>query len=128
TMRSALTATAVSTDQASYPSTLGTAVVVTWTGMQIGRAACRDIVAQGSDDGPVVEYHFTGGLTSGSLSFSSPGGGTWVARAYANDWSNKVGESALFTVAALPAPTVSTDQASYPSTLGTAVVVTWTGM
>ncbi|HVY40239.1 MAG TPA: hypothetical protein VHM31_20005 [Polyangia bacterium] len=79
-----MTATAVTTDQASYPSTLGTEVVVTWTGMPGYATDWIGIAAQGSDDGPVVAYQFTGGLTSGSLSFSSPGGGTWVARAYPN--------------------------------------------
>src|SRR5581483_2468366 len=115
----------VSTDKPSYATT--DAVTVSFAGMS-GSAVDWIAVAQaGSADDVFVQYQYTGGNQTGTLSFSGLAAGSYVARAYFNNSFTRQAESAAFTVAEpSSAASLSTDAAQYAS--GAPVVVTFSGM
>jgi predicted dinucleotide-binding enzyme len=112
---------AISTDQASYLS--GATVTVTYAGLPGNAKDWIAIAPAGSANTSYVAFVFTNGQTSGTATFASPGPGSYVARAFANNTYALLLQSATFAVTG---SAVSTDHASYP--VGATVTVTYTGL
>jgi hypothetical protein len=96
---------ALATDQSSYAA--GAHVVVSYNGMP---GAPNDTIVIANTAG-VVQQASTGGSLSGSLSFSSLSGGTYVARAIDGTTNDIVGESPAFSV--FQSCAVTTDKTNY---------------
>jgi hypothetical protein len=73
-----------------------------------------------------LTFVYTNGQTSGTATFTAPGAGSYVARAFSDNSFTRLAESAPFIVVAGAAATISTDLASYPS--GGTITVTYTGL
>jgi hypothetical protein len=86
----------VSTDKSSYAT--GEDVVVTFSGMSGSSIDWISIAAAGSADSSFVQYRFTGGAFSGTMTFSGLAAGSYVARAYFNNTYTKEAETPTFTV------------------------------
>jgi hypothetical protein len=120
----------VFTDAASYEA--GGPITVSWTHLPgYAAGAPEDWVGLSPVGAPadvVTRWLFSGGAIDGNQSFLDGliGAGTYVARTYAPNTYFISGQSAPFTIGALPVVTLTTDQASY--TLGQNVTVTWSGL
>jgi hypothetical protein len=91
----------VSTDHASYAA--GATVTVTYAGLPGSFHDWIAIAPAGSPNTSVVAFVFANGQTSGTATFSAPTGGTYVARAFANDDYILLAESAPFASTNPPA-------------------------
>ena len=112
----------VSTDSAAYAT--GATVTVTYAGLPGNYNDWIAIAPAGSDNMTFLAFVYTGGQMSGTATFTAPAPGSYVARAFVNDTFTLLAESAAFTTA--PAPTISTDSASYAS--GATITVTYSGL
>jgi hypothetical protein len=111
----------ISTDQSSYAP--GSTVTVTYGGLPGNAKDWIAIAPAGSPNTGSLAWVYTGGQTSGTAVFTAPvKGGSYVARAFLNDTSTLLAESAPFTITA----SLSTDHPSYAP--GTAVTVTYAGL
>ncbi len=119
------TSAVVTTDNTSYGP--GNPITVTWSGLPGDSTDYITLAPQGSSDTTITTWVYTGGLSSGSHTFtgglSTPG--TYVARAFPNGTTSLAGESAAFTVVASSA-TLVTDLGTY--SIGQDISVTWTGL
>lgn len=112
--------------------TVGQDIVVDYTGMS-GAATDWISIAFTTDPSNTYElWQFTGGGTSGTMTFAAPAltGGTYEARGY-YDWSGTSNfiiqqTSPSFTITGGATPMVSTDKATYAS--GENVVLSWTNL
>lgn len=120
----------VTTDLTAY--TQGQDIIVSFTGMQ-GTSGDWITIAQPSDPSNVYQaWTFTGGATSGSVTFSAPAlaAGTYEARAYYNWYGTSSytiqQRSASFTVSSgTSSPMLSASSSSYPQ--GATVPITYSG-
>ena len=115
----------ITTDMSSYIT--NQSVTVTWTGMPTNAQDWIALAPQGGDPSNVIRWVYTGGLSSGSTTFT--GGlsstGSYVARGFLNDTYTLLGESPVFTVGGSTAM-VTSDASTY--SLGSDIQVSWTGM
>ena len=115
----------ISTDKSSYDT--GATITVAYAGLPGNNHDWIAIAPAGSPNTSIVAFVFTNGQTSGTATFSAPGDGSYVARAFANDDYILLAESAAFAVpAAQPGATISTDHATYTS--GATITVTYAGL
>jgi alpha-tubulin suppressor-like RCC1 family protein len=114
----------IGTDSSSY--TPGATVMVPYTGLPGNDDDWIAIAPAGSPDTTYLAYVFTGGQINGTASFTAPGVGSYVARAFSNNTYTLLAESTPFTVAGGPSPAISTNSPSYAS--GAPIVVTYSGM
>jgi hypothetical protein len=112
------------TDSSSYIP--GATVTARYTGLPGNDDDWIAIAPAGSPDTTYLAYVFTGGQINGTASFTAPGVGSYVARAFSNNTYTLLAESNPFTVAGGPSPTISTDSSSYPS--GASITVMYSGM
>src|SRR4030095_5829546 len=109
----------VSTDSSSYAA--GATVTVTYTGLSGNVKDWIAIATSGADTTEYVAWVFTNGQTSGTATFTAPGIGAFVARAFENNTYSLVAESMPFAVNG-----IATNASSYR--LGSTVTVTFAGL
>jgi alpha-tubulin suppressor-like RCC1 family protein len=114
------TITATSTNYAP-----GDTITVTYTGLPGNDEDWIDIAPTGSTVNSVTAQVFTGGQVNGSTTFTAPGNGSWVVRAFSNDTYTLLAESTPFTVTGGPSPSISTNSTYIP---GASVVVNYGGL
>jgi predicted small secreted protein len=108
----------VSTNASTY--SFDSDIVVTWSGLPGNANDWISIAPQGAAATTATRWVYTGGATSGSFGFESPGtGGAFVARAYLDDSYTMIGESAAF----LLGTGVSASKSAY--TTAEPIVVNW---
>jgi hypothetical protein len=90
------TGSTISTDKATYAS--GATVKVTYAGLPGNAHDWIALAPVGSAGTTYVAWVYTGGLTSGTATFTAPSAGSYVARALLNDTATLLAESASFTV------------------------------
>jgi hypothetical protein len=90
------TGSTISTDKATYVS--GATVKVTYAGLPGNAHDWIALAPPGSPGTTYVAWVYTGGLTSGTATFTAPSAGSYVARAFLNDTATLLAESATFTV------------------------------
>lgn len=120
----------VAPDRTAY--TMADPITISFTGMPGNTQDWIAIAPQGFPVNDQAEWRFTGGGTSGSVTFT--GGfqltmfppGNYVARAYLNNTFTLVAESAVFTIGVATAPAVTSDRTSY-TTLDPINVI-WSGL
>lgn len=113
------TGVTVLTDKLAYPH--GSPVVVTWAGLPGATHDWIAIAPEGSAPTSVTRWIYTGGAASGSFAFEAPpADGAYVARAFANDTYQLLGQSETFQVGL----SVTTDQSSYVA--NSPITVSWT--
>jgi hypothetical protein len=112
---------AVSTDKTSYAS--GDTIKVTFSGLPGNQHDWLAIAAEGSDATSFVAWVYTNGQTSGTATLTAPGAGTYVARAFLDDTTTLLTQSASFTVVATQ---ITTDKSSYAP--GDPITVTYAGL
>jgi hypothetical protein len=111
--------TSVSTDRTSYAA--GATITVTYSGLPGNPQDWIAIAPAGSPMTSYVAYAFTNGQQGGTVTFTAPAAGTYVARAFPNNTFVLFAESAAFGV-----PGVSIDRTSY--TPGQTITVTYAGL
>src|SRR4029079_11557359 len=89
-------AATISTDQTSYAQ--GATITVTYSGLPGNADDWISIASAGSPNTTYLAYVFTGGLTSGTATFTAPGAGSYVVRSFPNNTYNLIAESAAFSV------------------------------
>jgi len=115
----------VSTDKTSYA--VGENVRVTWAGLPGNYYDWVTLSPAGGAPSAYVRYSYVYSRANGSVTFSSPPAGNYVARAYLNNTYTLLAESAPFTIAPLVATvTLTTNKASYSP--AESVLVTYSGM
>lgn len=116
----------VTTDMTAY--TYATPVKVTFSGLDGAATDWIAIAPQGSPLTTTTRWSFTGGRTSGSLTFEGPATrGTYVARAFDGS-SVLLGESAPFTTAD-PSDTMATVRATRSAySMTDPITISWTGL
>ncbi len=124
TVTTASSSGTVSTNNTAYTTT--DTVVVTYGGLPGTPTDWVSIEPSGSPVGTVVQFSYTSGTPSGTLSFSGLAVGSYVARTYGNNGFVMAAESAVFTVSAGTNPYTVTTNASNYST-GSPVTVTFAG-
>lgn len=87
---------AVSTDSSTYTTT--STVTVTYSGLPGNAKDWIAISVAGSADGSYLDYVYTGGMTSGTATFSNLPAGMYEARSYINDTFQVAGRSSSFDV------------------------------
>jgi hypothetical protein len=113
----------ISTDKSSYAG--GSTITVTYSGLPGNPHDWIALAPAGSPASTYVAWVYTGGLTRGTATFSAPGSlGTYVVRAFLNDTTALLAESAPFSVST--SSTISTDKSSYAS--GATITVTYAGL
>lgn len=116
------TAASVTTDKASY--TVGESVQVSFSGLPGGQYDWVGIAPAGSPSSTYLSWSYTGGTDAGSVTLDGVGPGTYVARAFANNGFEVLGESAEFVVG--DAATISTNKSSYAA--NETIAVTFAGL
>jgi len=106
-------------------------VTVTFAGLPGNAGDWIAIAPQGSDVGTYVGYAYVNGAKSGALDFGLFAAGTYVARAFSNNTTTLIVESAPFTVGTVSGggggtPTLAADKASFATT--DHVTVTFSGL
>ncbi len=86
----------LTTDASSYP--VGATVQVTYSGLPGNTNDWISIANYGSATTQYVQWHYTGGGTSGTMNFTGLAAGTYEARAYPKNTYNLLTRSAPFTV------------------------------
>src|SRR5678810_712705 len=122
TVYGTLPAPTLTTDQASYA--VGATITVTYAGLPGNPGDWIAIAAAGSDNTSYIDYAYATGA-SGTATFTAPGAGSYVVRAFAQGTYTLLAESAAFTVVGGGA-TVSTDQSTYAP--GNTITVTYAGL
>jgi hypothetical protein len=112
----------ISTDQSTYPP--GATITVTYDGLPGTAGDWIALATAGSDSTSYVDYVYASGA-SGTATFTAPGAGSYVTRAFAGGSYNLVAQSATFTVGVVGG-TISTDQSSYAP--GATITVTYGGL
>jgi len=110
----------ISADHASYTS--GATVTVTYAGLPGNPGDWIAIAAAGSDNTSYIDYAYATGA-SGTATFTAPGAGSYVVRAFAQGTYTRLAESAAFSVSGAA---ISTDQSSYAP--GSTITVTYAGL
>jgi hypothetical protein len=119
TESAAFSITGVSVDRVSYAP--GSTITVTYAGLPGNLQDWIAIAPAGSATTSYVAYVFTNGQQSGTATFTAPGAGSYVARAFPNNTFDLIAESAAFSVRS-----VSVDRTSYaPSSM---ITVTYSGL
>lgn len=120
----AAAATTLTTDKTSY--TPAESASVSFTGMSGSATDWVAIALEGSDIHQFISWQYTGGGTSGSKTFALTGlGGSYVARAFADNSYTLAKESAAFTVGAAVLP-ITTDSNTY--TTGMPITISFNGL
>jgi hypothetical protein len=81
---------------ASYPS--GGTITVTYAGLPGNAKDWIAIAPAGSDNTSYLDFTYTNGQTSDTATFTAPGTGSYVARAFSDNSFNLAAESTQFTV------------------------------
>jgi hypothetical protein len=111
----------ISTDQSIYAA--GSTITVTYSGLPGSVGDWIAIAAAGSDNTSYLDYVYATGA-SGTATFTAPGNGSYVVRAFAGGTYNLLAQSA-FTVGTV-GPTISTNQSTYAP--GATITVTYAGL
>ncbi len=115
---------AVTADRGSYGA--GDTIVITYSGLVGYTTDWIVITGDGAPATSYIRFTYTGGATSGTVSFSGLSSGTYRARAFLNNGYTLQAESAPFTIETGTLPSVTTDALSYAA--GASVTVHFAGL
>jgi hypothetical protein len=123
TFTTTASAPSVATDKSSY--TVGSTITVNYAGLPGNSDDWIGIATAGAPATTYLAYVFTNGNLNGSVTFTAPAAGTYVARAFPHNTFNLLAESPSFAVVD-PPPTLMTDHSSY--VVGATIVVSYAGL